>query len=138
LEEVVQRLLGLPRRFVMVLLERDATLGGKVSLDPTISRRQLLVATGAGALFALRPSGANARRLASLLVPDDVVLRWNEAFLQGVRDSRLGPPMVSRALAVAHTCIYDAWSAYDRTAVGTQFGAHLRRPPRERSLENKV
>src|SRR5260370_20912955 len=28
-----------------------------------------------------------------------VVLLWNEAALQGVRDSKLGPPMVARALA---------------------------------------
>jgi hypothetical protein len=45
--------------------------------------------------------------------------------------------MVSRALAIVHTCIFDAWAAYDRTAVGTRLGGALRRPARERSLENK-
>jgi hypothetical protein len=65
------------------------------------------------------------------------VLEWNEAFLQGVRDSKLGPPMVARALAIAHTCIYDAWAAYDRTAVGTRLGGLLRRPAAERTLANK-
>jgi hypothetical protein len=44
--------------------------------------------------------------------------------------------MVARALAVAHTCIYDAWAAYDNKAVGTQLGGSLRRPPRERTLAN--
>jgi hypothetical protein len=44
---------------------------------------------------------------------DSVAIQWNEAFLQGVRDSKLGPPMVARALAIGHTCIYDAWAAYD-------------------------
>ena len=34
-----------------------------------------------------------------------VVVRWNDAFLQGVRESRLGPPMVARALAVCHACV---------------------------------
>jgi uncharacterized protein DUF6851/vanadium-dependent haloperoxidase-like protein len=109
--------------------------------DPTISRRQLLLASGAGALFVIRPSQAGARRVARAVTGEatgDVVLGWNEAFLQGVRDSRLGPPMVSRALAVAHTCMYDAWAAYDRTAVGTQLGGHLRRPAGERSLAHKV
>src|SRR5205814_5611961 len=48
-----------------------------------------------------------------------------------------GPPMVSRALAVAHTAIFDAWAAYDGVAVGTRFGGALRRPARERSLANK-
>jgi hypothetical protein len=45
--------------------------------------------------------------------------------------------MVSRALAIAHTCIFDAWAAYDRLAIGTRLGDALRRPARERSLENK-
>jgi hypothetical protein len=67
----------------------------------------------------------------------DVVVRWNNAALQGVRDAKLGPPMVARALAILHTCIFDAWAAYTRVAVGTQLGASLRRPPHEWSLENK-
>lgn len=44
--------------------------------------------------------------------------------------------MVARALAVAHTCIYDAWAAYDHRAVGTRLGGSLRRPARERTLAN--
>jgi uncharacterized protein DUF6851/vanadium-dependent haloperoxidase-like protein len=68
---------------------------------------------------------------------DGVVLQWNNAVLQGIRDSRLGPPMVARALAIVHTCIYDAWAAYDRVAVGTQLGGAPRRPPRERTPANK-
>ena len=38
----------------------------------------------------------------------NVVIQWNQAILQGVRDSTLGPPLVARALAVVHTCMYDA------------------------------
>ena len=34
-------------------------------------------------------------------------------------------------------CIYDAWSAYDSRAVGTQLGGSLRRPAAERTLANK-
>ena len=49
---------------------------------------------------------------------DTVVVQWNVAALQGVRDSRIGPPMVARALAIVHTCIFDAWAAYDKRAVG--------------------
>jgi hypothetical protein len=67
---------------------------------------------------------------------DSVVVRWNEAALQGVRDSKLGPPMVSRALAILHTCVYDAWAAYDQKAAGTRLGGMLRRPPREHTLSN--
>src|SRR5713226_7510987 len=67
----------------------------------------------------------------------DVVVQWNNAALQGVRDSKLGPPMVARALAIVHTCIFDAWSAYDKKAVGTQLGGSLRRPESERTAANK-
>ena len=44
--------------------------------------------------------------------------------------------MVARALAIAHTSIYDAWAAYDHRAVGTRLGGSLRRPSRERTLAN--
>lgn len=67
----------------------------------------------------------------------DVVVQWNNAALQGVRDSKLGPPIVARALFIVHNCIYDAWAAYDKNAVGTVFGASLRRPKPERTLANK-
>jgi hypothetical protein len=45
--------------------------------------------------------------------------------------------MVARALAVLHTCIYDAWAAYDPAALGTRLGSQLRRPAEERTLANK-
>lgn len=45
--------------------------------------------------------------------------------------------MIARALAIAHTCMFDAWAAYDRNAVGTQLGASLRRPMRERTFATK-
>jgi len=66
-----------------------------------------------------------------------LVQRWNAAILQGVRDSRMGAPMASRVLAIVHTCIYDAWAAYDNKATGTQLGGALRRPFAERTPTNK-
>ena len=54
-----------------------------------------------------------------------IVVQWNQAVIQGVRDSTLGPPMVARALAIVHTCIYDAWAAYDEHAIGTQLRGSL-------------
>jgi hypothetical protein len=65
------------------------------------------------------------------------VKAWNAATLQGVRDTRLGAPMVARSLAIVHTCMYDAWAAYDERAVGTQLEGALRRPVSERTLGNK-
>lgn len=46
--------------------------------------------------------------------------------------------MVARALAIVHTCIFDAWAAYDNRAVGTQLGRTLRRPRAERTDANKA
>lgn len=67
----------------------------------------------------------------------DSVALWNSVMLQGVRDAKFGAPMVARALAIVHTCMYDAWAAYDERAVGTQLGGALRRPASERTLANK-
>ena|ERR1700682_1472346 len=50
-------------------------------------------------------------------VRSNVVIQWNNAALQGVRDSKVGPPMVARALAIVHTWIYDAWAAYVNHAI---------------------
>jgi hypothetical protein len=69
--------------------------------------------------------------------PPNVVIQWDNAALQGVRDSKQGAPIVARVLAVVHTCMYDAWSAYDERAVGTQLQSALRRPSSERTLANK-
>ena len=68
---------------------------------------------------------------------DSTVVQWNEAALQAVRATRLSPPIVARALAIIHTAMYDAWAAYDARAVGTRFGAQLRRPANERTEANK-
>jgi hypothetical protein len=68
---------------------------------------------------------------------DNVVLLWDEAALQAIRDTRPAPTVTARALAVVHASIYEAWAAYDPKAVGTRLGGSLRRPPTERTLANK-
>lgn len=94
------------------------------------------VAVWVVAISALQ-AGANAVPDAHAGAPtDSVVLRWNDAALAAVRASRLGPPQVARGLAIIHTCIYDAWAAYDQTAAGTRLGASLRRPASERTPAN--
>lgn len=99
-----------------------------------VSRRRFLQAAGGAGALLLLPYRARAAQLVS--AQDSVVVQWNNALLAGVRASTLGPPMVSRALAIAHTCIYDAWSAYDGRAVGTVLGGSLRRPAAERTVAN--
>src|SRR5229473_2241811 len=120
---------------------RDASQPGATSFPQQgISRRQFLGAAGGGGALLLLPElpeTASAARPDERARPgESVVIQWNGAFLQGVRDSKLGPPMVARALAIGHTCIYDAWAAYDHNAVGTRLGGSLRRPPAEGTLAN--
>ena len=66
-----------------------------------------------------------------------VAVTWNQAALQEVRLARLGPPVVARALAVAHTCMYDAWAPYDTRAIGA-VATTPRRPEAERNDANKA
>ncbi len=66
-----------------------------------------------------------------------VVVTWNQAALEEVRRGRLGPPVVARALAVTHTCMYDAWAPYDVRAIASTI-AIPRRPAAERNDTNKA
>ncbi len=69
---------------------------------------------------------------------DNAVLIWDEATLQAVRDTRPGPTIVARALAIVHTAMFDAWAAYDPVAVPTQEHSPWRRPPAEATQRNKA
>lgn len=79
----------------------------------------------------------SADRAVSSLGERSIVVGWDEAMMVAVRSGRLPPTAVARALAVVHTAMYDAWAAYDATAVGTQYGGSLRRPLAERTESNK-
>ena len=68
---------------------------------------------------------------------DNIVLRWNRIVLDAIVGTRSAPPIAARSLAIAHTCIFDAWAAYDARAIGTRLGARLRRPVSEHSVANK-
>lgn len=69
---------------------------------------------------------------------DNAVLVWDAAVLQGIRDTRPGPTVAARALAVAHTAMFDAWAAYDALAVPTRPHRGWRRPPAEAIEANKA
>jgi Domain of unknown function (DUF6851)/VCPO second helical-bundle domain len=66
-----------------------------------------------------------------------VVSEWNEAALVEVRATRPGPPVVARMLAIAHTCMYDAWVPYDAKAKAVS-STIPRRPVAERTDANKA
>jgi hypothetical protein len=72
-------------------------------------------ASGAGLLFAGRPTSLHAAPINAS--NNMAVTRWNNAALEAIRVSKLGPPMVARALAVTHVCMYDAWTSFDPRAI---------------------
>ena len=108
----------------------------------------LLVGTGALAapanasdILADPTTAPDCRTPTRTSPPQTIVGEWNCAALVEVREStglRNGPPVVARALALAHTCMYDAWAAYDDIAVATTdvTGAR-RRPETERTDDSK-
>jgi len=66
------------------------------------------------------------------------VLGWNRQALQAIRNAQPGPLQAARALAVLHTCIYNAWAAYDDAARQTVHGVAVRLPLAERSAASKA
>ncbi len=46
----------------------------------------------------------------------NIIIEWNEILLEAIRQTKPGPPMVARSIAIVHTIIYDAWAAYDPVA----------------------
>lgn len=69
---------------------------------------------------------------------DSVVIQWDNALLQAIRDTKPGPPIVARDLAIVHTAMYDAWATYDAVANGTRLGGAFRHPAAQRTEANKT
>ncbi len=67
--------------------------------------------------------------------------RWldvaQEATAREVDRNAPRPTVIARTLSIWATCMYDAWAAYDATAVGSRLGNKLRRPEAERTAANK-
>lgn len=76
---------------------------------------------------------ADAEQLAQAAL----VLRWNNAINDSILATRTTPPIAARAFAITHTCIFDAWAAYDETANGTQLSGSLRRKSSECTAANR-
>jgi hypothetical protein len=92
--------------------------------------------------FALAVAGwlarPDARDLRANIAGDNAVLLWNNAALQAIRDTVPGPTITARALAIVHTCMFDAWTAYDRAAVPTVSHHDWRRPRAQASEAGKA
>src|SRR5438270_9483317 len=79
----------------------------------------LMVVTGAGTLWGLQRRSTFAAPPPGGGTPN-AVIQWNNAGLQAIRDISPGPTIASRALAIMHTCMYDAWATYDPRANPTR------------------
>ncbi len=64
-------------------------------------------------------------------------MHWNATALAVIRDAKPPPPVVARVLAVMHTAMYDAWSAYTPGALSTTSLDKMRRPLIEHTDANK-
>ena len=63
---------------------------------------------------------------------------WNRVALETIRSVQPGAAVAARALAILHTCMYNAWAAYDDTARQTAHGLAVRLPRAERDAASKA
>ncbi len=63
---------------------------------------------------------------------------WNRLTCAAIHHAQLPPTLASRALAMVHTAMYDAWSAYiDEPCISTTTGDRLQRPQAELTAHNR-
>jgi hypothetical protein len=73
----------------------------------------------------------------SAVADSTITVYWNNTTLGIIQQEHTPPTQAARALAMVHTCIYDAWAAYDPMANSTVPNLSLRRPVSEYTESNK-
>lgn len=68
----------------------------------------------------------------------NIVTEWNELLLEAIRQTKPGPPMAARSIAIVHTSIYDSWAAYDPTAKLTTANFSASAPNNSANLEISI
>jgi hypothetical protein len=106
-------------------------------------RRTFLKAgTGLAASGALAACGGGSSAPASAPVAQapqyKVVSGWTQTALQAVRTGKPAPMAAARSFAVLHTCMYNAWCAYDPVAQPTSNGLAAKQPLADRTPANKA
>src|SRR2546423_8816436 len=90
----------------------------KPALERPISRRSVLRA-GLGLAAAAAGVGALESRLGPVIrqvsaaTTQTPVVTWDTTAIQATAATGTGPTTGARALAIVHTCMYDAWTTYD-------------------------
>ena len=67
-----------------------------------------------------------------------VSVLWDRAAQLAVIETAVGPTIASRTYALVHTAMFDAWAAYDATAIATQLGDDLQQPATANTDANKT
>ncbi len=67
-----------------------------------------------------------------------LIIQWNQLVLDAIRCTKTSPPLAARALAMAHTAMYDAWSVYNDCAISTSTARYIKiLDSKNRTTENK-
>jgi hypothetical protein len=96
-------------------MERGAKGWSPCREKETLIRAVLWVALSL--ILAMRASAASAA---------SIVTEWLDQALPYAQEVAWEPTVGSRFLATLHTAMYDAWTAYDSTAVGVVSGTALK------------
>jgi hypothetical protein len=79
----------------------------------------LAAASSVAVALSLPVTDESRRRPGDVNVTNSVVIDWNNAALEAIRRTRFAPVYAARALAVTHTCMFDAWTPFDAHATPT-------------------
>lgn len=60
-----------------------------------------------------------------------LALQWNQLILDAIKFTKTSPPLAARALAMAHTAMYDAWSVFDKCAISTTTAKYIKMADQE-------
>jgi hypothetical protein len=112
------------RPFNTLVSDQD-TSSNKAPAQTYISRRTVLktglgaavMATGIGTWLELHRGSTHA---ILGLGTNNAAIQWDSVVLQAIRNVGMGPTPASRAIAITHTCMYDAWATYDAVGVPTR------------------
>jgi hypothetical protein len=67
-----------------------------------------------------------------------LALRWNRLACDAIYYTKTPPTIAARALAMVHTAMYDAWTAYSGgNEISTTTGSRLKRPDSECTKQNR-
>ena len=75
---------------------------------------------------------------AAVASADTISAYWDNVALDYIQQTDAEPSITARMLAIMHTAMYDAWTAYDPIAVPSRANGILKRPPEETTDSNKI